>query len=54
MIKNIYDKINHTYKHEYYCDWCFTQIKHGEIFKSKFGLIYVRDLCAKCKKRRGE
>lgn len=51
MVKTFYDEKNKCYKHEYYCDWCFEQIKYGEIFRSKFGLIYVKDLCTDCKKR---
>ena len=53
MVKNIYDEKNKWYKHEYFCDWCFKQIKYGEIFRSTYGLIYIKDLCAKCKKREG-
>lgn len=54
MVKNIYDEKNKFYKHEYYCDWCFKQIKYGEIFRSKIGLVRVKDLCADCKWSRGE
>ena len=50
MIKNIYDKINHTYKHKYYCDLCFTQIsEYGEILRNEKAIILdIFDLCSKC------
>ena len=35
MIKNIYDKVNNYYKHEYFCDCCFVEIEYGEILRSE-------------------
>ena len=50
MIKNIYDKINRTYKHKYYCDLCFSQIsEYGEILRNGKAIILdIFDLCSKC------
>ena len=50
MVKNIYDKINRTYKHKYYCDLCFTQIsEYGEILRNEKAIILdIFDLCSKC------
>ena len=50
MIKNIYDKVNNYYKHEYFCDWCLEEIKYGEIFRIKIWM-WNRDLCAFCKRK---
>ena len=50
MIKNIYDKINHTYKHKYYCDLCFDEIsEYGEILRNENAIkLDIFDLCSKC------
>ena len=51
MIKNIYDKVNNYYKHEYYCDNCFIYIGSGEIFRSELAIDENKfDLCCDCKK----
>ena len=51
MIKNIYDKKNNRYHHEYYCDCCFDKIKNGKIFRSEFAIDENKfDLCRVCKK----
>lgn len=51
MIKNIYDKKNKFYKHEYYCDCCVIKIKNGKIFRSEFAIDENKfDLCHDCKK----
>lgn len=51
MIKNIYDKANKKYHHEYYCDCCFEEIKNGKIFRSEFAIDENKfDLCRVCKK----
>lgn len=48
MIKNIYDKINCHYYHEYYCDNCFLQIIYGEIFRNDIEIKFNKfDLCSK-------
>ena len=50
MIKNIYDKVNNYYKHEYYCDDCFTEITYGEILRSEEAIKRNKfDLCCDCK-----
>lgn len=51
MIKNIYDKKNKYYIHEYYCDNCFRRIYYGEILRSNFAVINLDkfDLCVECK-----
>lgn len=52
MIKNIYDKTNKYYKHEYYCDCCFSQFIYDEILRHEKALaINIVDLCAKCYKK---
>lgn len=52
MIKNIYDKRNNYYKHEYYCDNCFSQIQHGEILRNKKARENnIFDLCFECKRK---
>lgn len=50
MIKNIYDRKNKYYKHEYYCDLCLNEIsQYGEIFRNeKATEINIFDLCIKC------
>ena len=51
MIKNIYDKKNKFYKHEYFCDCCVVQIKYGEILRSEAAIKQDKfDLCCDCKK----
>ena len=47
MIKSIYDDKNKFYKHKYFCDKCFEQIKYGEIFRKEI-FIYEIDLCYVC------
>ena len=51
MIKNIYDKDNKQYRHEYFCDNCFTEITYGRVHRNE-GLMKHRkiDLCYKCYK----
>ena len=50
MIKNIYDKVNNYYKHEYFCDYCFDEIGDGEILRNKEAMKRDKiDLCIKCK-----
>ena len=50
MIKNIYDKKNNYYKHEYFCDYCFVEIDKGEIFRNEEAIKRNKfDLCSKCK-----
>lgn len=52
MIKNIYDKNNKYYIHEYYCDDCFKQICYGEILRHKKARIFKAfDLCVDCWKK---
>lgn len=50
MIKNIYDKVNNKYNHEYYCDLCFTEIsEYGEILRNEKAIkLDIFDLCSKC------
>ena len=47
MIKNIYEEKNKFYRHKYFCDKCFDQIKYGEIFRKEI-FIYKIDLCYLC------
>ena len=49
MIKTIYDDKNKFYRHEYFCDKCFEEIKYGEIFRKEI-FIYEIDLCCECYK----
>ena len=50
MIKNIYDKKNNSYKHEYFCDYCFDEIGDGEILRNEEAIKRDKiDLCIKCK-----
>ena len=50
MIKNIYDKNNKYYKHEYYCDNCFAEIGAGEILRNEEASKRNKfDLCSDCK-----
>lgn len=52
MIKNIYDKTNNYYKHEYYCDDCFCEIIYGEILRNERAIEENKfDLCASCKRK---
>ena len=49
MIKNIYDKNNKYYEHEYYCDYCFKEIGLGEILRNEEAIKRnMFDLCYKC------
>ena len=49
MIKNIYDKSNKQYRHEYFCDKCFAEITYVRVYRNE-GLMKSRniDLCYKC------
>ena len=50
MIKNIYDKKNKYYQHEYYCDYCFKEIEYGEILRNEEAIKRNKfDLCSDCK-----
>lgn len=52
MIKNIYDKENGKYYHEYYCDYCFKNITYRHILRSEEGIKFFKfDLCFDCKKQ---
>lgn len=52
MIKNIYDRRNKFYDHEYYCDNCFSQIKFGEILRNNQAMKRNKfDLCSECVRR---
>ena len=50
MIKNIYDKVNNKYSHEYYCDICFKEIsQYGEILRNEKAIkINKFDICITC------
>lgn len=49
MIKNIYDRQNKYYKHEYYCDNCFKVLNYSEIFRQEFAIQAEKfDLCFDC------
>ena len=49
MIKNIYDKYNKQYRHEYFCDNCFAEITYVRVYRNE-GLMKSSkiDLCYKC------
>ena len=50
MIKNIYDKENKQYRHEYFCDYCFKEIGSGEILRNEEAIKRNKfDLCSDCK-----
>ena len=50
MIKNIYDKVNNCYTHEYFCDCCFDEIEYDEILRSEEAIKENKfDLCRICK-----
>ena len=50
MIKNIYDKDNNYYKHEYFCDYCFKELGYGEILRNEEAIKRNKfDLCSDCK-----
>ena len=50
MIKNIYNKTNKTYKHEYYCDNCFKVIEYAEVYRNDLAVKAEKfDLCISCK-----
>lgn len=64
MIKNIYDKENCRYYHEYYCDSCFTRIRDNSnygpygcgsvkmIFRNEAAIEHNEfDLCDECKRK---
>lgn len=52
MIKNIYDKEDNYYKHEYFCDDCFCEITYGYIFRSEKAIEKNKfDLCNFCKEK---
>ena len=59
MIKNIYDKDNKQYRHEYFCDNCFAEMTYGRVYRNE-GLMksHKIDLCYECYKyleiKRGE
>lgn len=49
MIKNIYDKDNKQYRHNYYCDNCFRVLDFGKIYRQDFAIQVEKfDLCYKC------
>lgn len=50
MIKNIYNKLNNKYQHEYYCDWCFNEIsEYGDILRNEKAIkLNIIDLCSQC------
>lgn len=49
MIKNIYDRKNKYYNHEYYCDHCFCELVYGEILRHEFAIENNKfDLCSGC------
>ena len=51
MIKNIYDKKNKQYRHEYFCDNCLSEVLLGKIYRNKLAIIVNKiDLCADCYK----
>ena len=51
MIKNIYDKRNKYYNHEYFCDNCFSKIEFGEILRNDLAIkVNLFDLCSKCER----
>ena len=50
MIKNIYDKKNKGYQHEYFCDYCFAEITYGKVYRNEEAIKRNKfDLCIKCK-----
>ena len=50
MIKNIYDRTNKYYQHEYFCDYCFKEIGTGEILRNEEAIKRNKfDLCSDCK-----
>lgn len=52
MIKNIYDKVNKDYKHEYFCDNCFSKIEYSEILRNDFAMkVNLFDLCSECNRK---
>ena len=49
MIKNIYDKYNKHYRHEYFCDNCFAEITYGRVYRNEGLMKHSKiDLCYKC------
>ena len=50
MIKNIYDKDNKQYRHEYFCDNCFAEITYGRVYRNEEAIKRNKfDLCCDCK-----
>ena len=50
MIKNIYDKDNEQYRHEYFCDHCFAEITYGKVYRNEEAIKRNKfDLCSDCK-----
>lgn len=50
MIKNIYDKNNKQYSHEYFCDNCFAEITYGRVYRNEEAIKRNNlDLCWDCK-----
>ena len=49
MIKNVYDKVNKQYRHNYYCDNCYRVLDNSKIYRSEFAIQVEKfDLCYKC------
>ena len=49
MIKNIYDKDNKQYRHEYFCDKCFAEITYGRVYRNEGLMKHSKiDLCYEC------
>lgn len=50
MIKNIYDKVNKQYRHNYYCDNCFKVLDFSKIYRNDLAIQKeIFDLCISCK-----
>ena len=50
MIKNIYDKSNKQYRHEYFCDNCFAAITYARVYRNEEAIKRAKlDLCWDCK-----
>ena len=49
MIKNIYDKYNKQYRHEYFCDKCFAEITYARVYRNEGLMKHNKiDLCYEC------
>lgn len=49
MIKNVYDKVNKQYRHNYYCDNCFGILDFCKIYRQEFAIQCEKfDLCYTC------